>query len=210
MTDGSQQFLHELAKEIGEHPEKEMILQEYEVHIMDLMVEEEIPSDQLYTEIINRLGSPEELATVWKQETSITPKKTQWLFVFLNVALFIGGGLLTFGYNYFEWKWMDILWQGLTNISLVIICIYILFWGLLGYEIGKEFGYGGRKLLIKTFLISVLPNLVLMYLIVFKQIPREWFGPLLNAPFIVTCIILTAVLYPVSWLGYRWGRKRSI
>lgn len=210
MNDGSQQFLQELADEIGKHPQKSAIIQEYEVHIMELMYEEQIPKESLYKVLVSRLGTPQEIAEVWKEETSITPKKTQWLFVFLNLTLFLGGGLLTFGYNTFDWEWIDTLWNRLTNGSVIIMLIYILFWGLLGYEIGKEFGHSGRKLLIKTFLISIIPNLVLMYLIIFKQIPVDWFGSLLNIPFIVTSVVLTGILYPVSWLGYRWGRKRSI
>lgn len=210
MTQGSKQFLQELAEKLGDHPEKDAILKEYEVHIMDLINEEHPSSDALYNELVSRLGTPQELADIWKEETSVTPKKTQWLFFFLNLGLFIGGALLTFGYNAFNWEWVDLLWESLTNISLVIMLIYILFWGLLGYEIGKEFGHGGRKLLIRTFIISIIPNLVLMYLVIFKQIPTEWFEPLLNVPFVVACIVLTLLLYPVSWLGYRWGRKHSV
>ncbi|MFZ3578358.1 hypothetical protein [Virgibacillus sp. DJP39] len=87
---------------------------------------------------------------------------------------------------------------------------YILFWSLIGYEIGREFGHGGHKLLRKTFVISIVPNLVLMYLTIFKLIPLEWFQPLLSVPFIAACVITTGFLYPVSWIGYQWGRKASV
>src|SRR5690625_7968821 len=88
--------------------------------------------------------------------------------------------------------------------------MYILFWGLLGYEIGKEFGHRGYRLLKKTFVISIVPNLLLMYLIVFKVLPYEWFQPLLSFPFIVTAMFFTGLLFPVRWFGYRWGRKVSV
>ncbi|MFD2043255.1 hypothetical protein ACFSTA_02530 [Ornithinibacillus salinisoli] len=210
MTDGTKQFLQELAEEIGDHPEKKSVMEEYEVHIAELIQDESIQEDKVYEQLLIRIGTPEEIAGMWKQESSITPRKTQWLFVLLNSALFIGGGILTISYNVLHWDWIELLWEALTNISIIIMLIYILFWGLLGYEIGREFGHRGRKLLRKTFIISVIPNFILMYLIIFKFIPHEWFQPLLNVPFMVACIVLTAFLYPVSWLGYRWGRKASV
>src|SRR5699024_4476584 len=139
-----------------------------------------IDSDKVYADLVHRLGTPEELAAVWKEEKSITPKKMQRLFVFLNIAIFLAGAILTVGYNVLEWAWLDRLWGVLTESTTIIIFIYMFFWGLLGYEIGKAFGARGKKILLRTFIISVIPNLVLMYLIIFQFIPYEWFDPLLE------------------------------
>lgn len=87
-------------------------------------------------------------------------------------------------------------------------CYFVsVFWALLGYEIGKGFGHNGRVLLNKTFLLSLIPNLILMVLTVFQIIPHSWFAPLLTKTFIIACIIFTIILYPISWIGYRWGEK---
>ena len=209
-SEGQQRFLRELEKDIGNHPDQEDILAEYEVHIYELLQESQVDEAAIYNELINRLGTPQEIAKVWKQETGVTPKKTQWLFVIINIAIFIGGTLLTVMYNYFQWSWVDQIWAGLTEASFLIMLIYTLFWGLLGYEIGREFGHRGYRLLQRTFLISIIPNLLLMYLVVFKVFPYEWFGSILNIRFIVLCIVFTGVLYPVSMVGYRWGKKVSI
>src|SRR5690625_884168 len=210
MSDGQQKFLRELEKEIESHPDCEDILAEYEVHMYELL--QEIPVDEryMYEELVSRLGTPQEIAKVWKQETGVTPKKTQWLFVFINIAIFIGGTLLTIIYNYFQWNWIEQLWSGLTEVSIVLMFIYTLFWGLLGYEIGKEFGHRGYRLLKRTFIISIIPNLLLMYLVVFKIFPYQWFGSLLNIHFILLCIAFTVILYPVSMVGYHWGKKVSV
>lgn len=210
MTDGEQQFLQELDQAIGKHPEKQDIMAEYKLHVFDLM--DELPGDEsdTYEKIVNRLGTPEEIALLWKEETAVTPKKMQHLFVLCNIVIFMGGVLLTIGYNRFDWNWLERLWQGLTEVTSIIIIVYMLFWGLLGYEIGKEFGHRGYKILRRTFLFSIIPNLILMYLIVFKFIPYEWFRPLLTVPFIIVCIVCTAILFPISWIGYRWGRKDSV
>ncbi|MBR3121744.1 hypothetical protein [Oceanobacillus profundus] len=210
MTEGEQHFLNELEQEIGRHPDKEEIIAEYRLHVFDLLQEQATDEAKVYDELVHRLGSPKEIAALWKQESAVTPKKTQQLFVFCNIAIFTFGVLLTIGYNAFDWYWLESLWAGLTNAASIIILIYGFFWALLGYEIGREFGSRGHKLLKKTFLFSIIPNLILMYLIVFKLIPLQWFQPLLSTPFIIVCILCTAVLYPISWLGYRWGKKASI
>lgn len=210
MSDGQQRFLRELEKEIENHPDCEDILAEYEVHMYELLQELTVDEKYMYEELVNRLGSPQEIAKVWKQETGVTPKKTQWLFVFINIAIFIGGTLLTIIYNYFQWNWIEHLWSGLTEVSIVLMFIYTLFWGLLGYEIGREFGHRGYRLLKRTFIISIIPNLLLMYFVVFKIFPYQWFGSLLNIRFILLCIVFTVILYPVSMVGYRWGKKVSV
>ncbi|MFA1819346.1 hypothetical protein ACDX78_03910 [Virgibacillus oceani] len=210
MSEGEQQFLQALDKEIGSHPNKQDIMAEYEMHVYDLLEEAQVDQEDIYWELVERLGKPEEIAELWKQDKSVTPSKMQLLFVLCNIAIFAGGTLLTIGYNIYDWNWLEALWAMLTNVTSIIIIGYIFFWGLLGYEIGKAFGAGGYKLLKKTFLFSIIPNLVLMYLIIFKLIPYAWFGALLSIRFIIVCILCTAVLYPVSWLGYRWGKRASI
>ncbi|MFC4024661.1 hypothetical protein ACFOUV_12725 [Oceanobacillus longus] len=206
----SQRFLNELAKEIGDHPDKHNIMAEYELHVYDLLQEEAVNEEGIYEKLVNRLGSPKVLAALWKQETAVTPRKMQWLFVLCNCAIFFGGALMTIGYNVYDWIWLESLWAGLTDATSIIILVYILFWGLLGYEIGKAFGARGYKLLRKTFMFSIVPNLILMYLIIFKLIPYEWFQPILSVRFTVVCILCTGLLYPISLLGYQWGRKVSV
>lgn len=210
MSDAQQRFIRELKREIGNHPNQQDIIAEYQLHVYELLKEVSIDEENIYDEIVKRLGTPVEIAKVWKQETGITPKRTQWLFVLFNMAIFIGGALLTISYNVFHWHWLEQLWSGLTEVSFIIMFVYILFWGLLGYEIGKEFGHRGYRLLQKTFIISIIPNIILMYIVIFKVFPYEWFGSLLNVRFIVLCIVFTGILYPVSLVGYRWGKKVSV
>ncbi|RLL41275.1 hypothetical protein D8M04_17275 [Oceanobacillus piezotolerans] len=210
MNDPAKHYLEQLAEEIGDHPDKQEILADYQMHIEDLLEDSNIPRDKEYEELVLRLGEPKDLARVWKKTTSITPRKTQWLFVFCNIFIFVMGIALTVLYNIFEWDWIEQLWTALTDMPTIIILLYVMFWGLLGYEIGKEFGNHGLSLLRKTFWLSIVPNLLLMYLVVFKLIPHEWFEPLLSAPFIVVCIVFTILLYPITWLGYRWGRRDSV
>ncbi|MDL4842863.1 HAAS signaling domain-containing protein [Aquibacillus rhizosphaerae] len=206
-----QHFLEQLDQSLGPFPNKQEIISEYEIHLYEIFNEIEIQDEtEAYETIEKRLGTPKEIAKMWMQEVRITPKKTQWIFVTFNLCLFVGGGLLTVGYNLFDWNWIDFTWRQLTAIPSIIIMLYLVFWGLLGYEIGKEFGHRGRKLLRNTFLICIAPNVLLANVTVFQLIPSQWFQPLLSVPFILVCIGFTALLYPISWMGYQWGKKASV
>ncbi|TFJ91731.1 HAAS signaling domain-containing protein [Lentibacillus salicampi] len=209
MTDQVEKFLSKLETLLGNHPEKNKIMEDYRLHVEELLYEELIDPEEIYDELTQRMGSPREIARQWRQET-VTPARMQLLFVLLNIGMFVGGIALTIIYNYFDWGWAEALWTRITAVPFIIMAGYIMFWGLLGYEIGKEFGAGGRKLLRRTFFISILPNLVFMYLVLFKIVPYEWFDPLLSFPFIILCIVFTGFLYPVCLAGFRWGKRASV
>ena len=142
---------------------------EYEVHIEEIMIESQDCNDEkeMMERITSRLGSPEEISAMWKEEFSVTQSNMKWLFIVMNILFFGGGSLLTFFHNVFQWTWLSVVWSHLTAIPTLIAFIYMFFWALLGYEIGKGFGHRGRSLLKKTFLLSLIPNLLLMVLTVF-------------------------------------------
>jgi hypothetical protein len=205
-------FLLDLEKGLGSHPEKESILHEYEMHINEILLElfDNQNPEEVWGKMVSRLGSPDEIVQMWKEELSVTPSNMKWLFILLNIFFFALGSLLTLFHNLYQWEWLAAIWGHLTSIPTLIAFIYLFFWALLGYEIGKGFGHKGKKLLKKTFLLSLIPNLLLMLLTIFQIIPHTWFAPLLTNQFILVCIIFTVILYPVCWIGYRWGKKASI
>ncbi|MDP4084863.1 MAG: hypothetical protein Q8934_09640 [Bacillota bacterium] len=211
MDHSKSRFLNELASELGNHSEKEAILREYESHIDEIILELMFYDEKhVMEQIISRVGSPGEIAKIWRDEFSVTPSNMKWLFILLNIIFFIIGSLLTLFHNLYQWKWLSAIWSHLTAIPTLIAVIYLFFWALLGYEIGKAFGHKGKILLKRTFLFSLIPNLLLMVLTVLHIIPHSWFEPLLSRTFIITCILFTLILYPVSWIGYRWGKKESV
>ncbi|WP_338448079.1 hypothetical protein R4Z09_17755 [Niallia oryzisoli] len=205
-------FLRELAECLGSHQEKEMILIEYETHLDELLIELKNIEDEaeMQDNIYTRLGSPGEIAAMWKEELSVTPSNMKWLFIAVNIFFFGGGSILTFAHNVFDWKWLTKLWSQLTSIPILIALIYMVFWALLGYEIGRGFGHKGKKLMKRTFLLALIPNLTLMVLTVFQIIPHKWFNPLLTETFMAICIFLTILLYPICLISYQWGKKASI
>lgn len=212
MAQSKNEFLGKLADGLGNHPEKSIILLEYEAHIDEILIELFSVENEgvRMQEIVQRLGTPEEIALVWREELAVTPSHMKWLFIGVNIVFFIAGSLLTVAHNLFEWKWLSAVWGNLTAIPTLIAFVYLFFWALLGYEIGKGFGHGGRRVLKKTFILSLVPNILLMLLTVLKIIPQDWFAPLLTNQFILACIFFTIILYPVCLLGFRWGKKVSI
>jgi hypothetical protein len=206
------EFLTELARSLGNHQEKESIVKEYEVHLDEFLLDLYKLEDEseMRVQIYLRFGTAEEIAAMWKEELSVTPSHMKWLFVLINIFFFGGGAVLTLAHNLFEWKWITILWAQLTSFPILIALLYMFFWALLGYEIGKGFGYKGKKLMKRTFLLALIPNLTLMVLTVFEIIPHEWFSPLLTETFMSICIFLTILLYPVCLVSYRWGKKASV
>lgn len=212
MEQPKNKFLAELAKGLGNHHDRDSILLEYDSHINEILLEvNNCSSDaEVMKHITARLGTPAEIAEIWKDELSVTPSNMKWLFILINILFFGGGSLLTLVHNLYDWHWLTIIWSHLTTIPIFISFAYMFFWALLGYEIGKGFGHGGRKLLNKTFFAALIPNLTLMVLTVLEIVPHSWFAPLLTRTFIIACIIFTIILYPVTWIGYRWGKKASI
>ncbi len=208
-----ERFLFELTSHLQNHPEIQFIQEEYEQHLDLLMAEDAFHSlqeDEKWSFILNRLGEPEYIAKLWNKELAITPSKTTWAFIFINLCFFLGGIILTIVNHFFDLDWIRVVWESLTSFTAVIIFLYLFFWILLGYEIGKEFGQGGKRLLVKTFLLSLLPNLVLMCLVVFHIIPHSWFEPFLSNTFIIMCITCTACLYPISFCGFYLGKRVSV
>ena len=205
-------FLADLAQGLGNHPEKDSILKEYSVHLDELLVDLYQIDDEseLRAHVHSRFGTPEEIAAIWKEELSVTPSNMKWLFIALNILFFVVGGILTLAHNLLDWNWLNSLWANLTSFPIVIALVYMLFWALLGYEIGRGFGHKGKRLMTRTFILALIPNLTLMVLTVFRIIPHEWFSPLLKETFIALCILLTLLLYPVCLISYKWGKKASV
>ncbi|WP_141430530.1 hypothetical protein [Bacillus sp. 03113] len=214
MIQSKQEYLFELKKNLKKHPNMEEITTEIDLHITemlyDLKIVEGLEEDAAINSIINKVGAPEKVAMLYQQEIIVTPARTQWTFILANILFFIGGIGLTIFYHTVSDPIVDHVWVFLTSIPSLIMMLYMIFWALLGYEIGKEFGLGGKGLLMKTFHLSLIPNLVLMSLVVLRIVPFHWFEPLLTPSFIVACIFCTILLYPISYLAFHWGTNRSI
>ncbi|WP_400241594.1 hypothetical protein AB3U99_13110 [Niallia sp. JL1B1071] len=207
-------FMKQLRELLKVHDQSEEICREYELHLTDLLedilLEEQCTEKKAMLIALEKLGTPEEIAALYQEELTMTAKNTQWNFFFANLFFFAGGIGLTVIYHHLSNPAISKLWLFLTSIPFFLILLYLFFWLLLGYEVGKEFGLGGKKLLVKTFSISLIPNLMLMCSVVFNIIPLSLFDPLLTPEFILICIAFTIILYPICFLAFRFGTTKSI
>lgn len=211
MIQSKQDYLLVLKKKLKTVVKSDEIIQEFDQHITEILDElTALNETEAMEKVIERVGTAEQVAALYQQELDVTPNKIQWAFISINLLFFVGGICLTVVYHFIPIPTIDQLWRSLTSISSVLIILYMIFWALLGYEIGKEFGLGGKVLLGKTFYITLVPNLILMALVVFRIVPVEWFQPLLTPSFIIICILCTVLLYPISYASFRWGTKQSI
>lgn len=198
-------FLLALENALPETLDKKSIIQEYANHIDDKIQE---GFEEFF--VIEQLGTPEMIAAAYKKSIAVSRNYVQRNFVFCNTIFFIIGMLLTICYHYFQGPVFSNTWQMLSNIPFVIMICYTAFWLLLGFEVGKEYGLRGKKLLAQTVFISSIPNVLLMLLTLFEIVPVMWFSPILTPSFVMICILMTVLLYPISQLGYRLGVSRSI
>lgn len=214
MIRSKEEYLNNLQRQLKDSKENRELLKEFDLLISEMLYDLEVTKGlgeaDAMKQIVEKIGSPKDVATMYEQEMAITPAKTQWTFIVVNIAFFVSGMFLTLFYHILPIEAVDQLWLFLTSIPTVLILLYMVFWALLGYEMGKEFGPGGKRLLHKTFYIMLVPNITLMILVVFKLIPLHWFDPLLTKTFIIVCILSTILLYPISNAGFKWGVIRSI
>ncbi|MFT8320454.1 MAG: hypothetical protein ABF649_06065 [Bacillus sp. (in: firmicutes)] len=214
MIASKQEYLVLLHKRLKHNDNQDEIVLEYDLHLSELLediyMEKQLEEKEAMAIVLERFGEPEEIAQLYAEEQTVTANKTKWIFFFGNLVFFTGGICLTIFYHYLSFPLIRKLWAFLVSIPFYLIVLYLFFWLLLGYEVGKEFGLGGKKLLKKTFYISLAPNLLLMMLVIFRIVPSTVFDPLLTPDFILICIVATFFLYPISILGFRFGTTRSI
>jgi hypothetical protein len=198
------EFLSQLEQLLPSSVNKKEIIREWELHIDEAL--EESPE----AHVIEKLGHPAFIAQEYRE---ITPVQKSWIVPFYigcNALFFIFGSLLTLAYHMTDHLIAKFVWESLIQVAPVIIGGYLLFWVFLGFEIGRTYGVRGRKILTKTVLFSMLPNITLMVLTLYKWIPTDLFSPLLTPLFVLLCVIFTFLVYPICRLAYRVGISRSL
>ncbi|WP_226670417.1 DUF1700 domain-containing protein [Metabacillus litoralis] len=207
MTRSKQQFLDTLKKSLPETVNKDEVVFEYELHINEKLHDR---VDLTIDEIIEQLGDPFEIAKLYVEVEPIKQSFVSRNFVFCNFMFFFIGSLLTLCYHVFEDSIFSEAWGLLARIPLTIVIVYTFFWMILGFEIGREYGVLGKKIFSKTVFISIVPNVLLMVMTLLHFIPNHWFQPILTSEFVVLCVVMTFLIYPISKLFYYIGVYRSV
>jgi hypothetical protein len=207
MIPSKEQFLQVLEQSLPNTVNKAEIIREYELHIEEKLFDQ--PHLKI-DEVLDQLGDPIVIAKQYVDFEPISKSFVSRNFVFCNFMFFFIGGLLTVCYHVFEDSILSDAWGLLAQIPLTIVVVYTVFWMVLGFEIGREYGLLGKQLFAKTFFISLVPNVLLMIMTLFQFIPTNWFQPILTPTFIAICVTMTFLIYPISKLFYYIGVYRSV
>ncbi|KAA0549948.1 hypothetical protein FZW96_00950 [Bacillus sp. BGMRC 2118] len=199
-------FLKELKAQLPMNVNKEDIIREWELHIYDAVSELDCSEE----EVIENLGDPKEIAEAYGYNTPVQKNWVVPFYIGCNALFYIAGSLITLAYHTTEHPIVESIWNTLIGYAPAIIGGYLLFWIFLGFEIGRTYGVRGSRVLSKTVLISMLPNIILMMLTLYKWIPIELFETLLTPMFVLICVVLNFLLYPICRIAYRVGISRSL
>ncbi|MGM0877236.1 MAG: HAAS signaling domain-containing protein [Bacillota bacterium] len=207
MIPSKEHFLQVLKQSLPKTVNKADVIREYELHIEEKMFDQ--PHLKI-EDVLDQLGDPVEIAKQYGDVEPIAKSFVSRNFVFCNLMFFLIGGLLTVCYHVFEDSILSEAWGLLAQIPLTIVIVYTVFWMVLGFEIGREYGLLGKELFSKTVFISLVPNILLMIMTLFHFIPVNWFQPILTPAFIAICVIMTFLIYPISKVFYYIGVYRSV
>lgn len=207
MIRSKERFLQDLEQSLPSSVNKTEVIKEYNLHIEEKLFDQ--PHLKI-EDVLEQIGDPVEIAKQYEDSLLIAKGFVSRNFVFCNFMFFFIGGLLTVCYHIFEDSLFSNAWGLLAQIPLTIVIVYTMFWMVLGFEIGREYGLLGKELFSKTVFISLIPNVLLMMMTLFHFIPVQWFQPILTPAFIMLCVIMTCLIYPISKLFYYIGVYRSV
>ncbi|PWA12055.1 hypothetical protein DCC39_08220 [Pueribacillus theae] len=213
MIQTKEKYIKQFEQEMEAHPEKELIMAELIVHIEEEMADllrKGMSEPEAVQAMIEQFGHPNELAAQFGKICTTAPNKVKLWLVLSNHFLFLMGACLTVCYHLGNMPFLQIAWEVLGQYSLLILFMYTGFWLFIGYQIGKEFGAKGKRILFETMSCALIPNLVLMFGILYGVFPTQWFSPFLTPSFVVACLGVTLLFYPFSQFGYYFGRHQAV
>lgn len=204
------QYIEQLEKELRQHPDRTEIIAEITVHMKEEMSAQNLPEKEAMAIIINKFGSPQELAGSFRQASLPSPQQVKVLFILFNIGVFIVGIAITFGHHLGNLSFFHWAWGALAQNSWWVLMTYTAYWILIGYHLGKEFGSQGKKLLTETVRLTIISNLFFMMIVLYGIMPIEWFRLFLTAPFFGACLIATILFYPISQAGFYLGKHQGL
>ncbi|MDX5473890.1 MAG: hypothetical protein LPK00_00005 [Bacillaceae bacterium] len=154
-------FLEQLEKELNNHPSKKDILKEYEAHY-DFKLRDLIllgyGREKAEVIVLEQLGTPATIASQFHYKTMDKILLSN-IAIFCNYLMFFIGILLTISHIY-EFQYINLIWHSLVHTKWFVLSFYFILWIVLGYAIGRLYGFNGRNTLNTVLKIALIPNVV--------------------------------------------------
>lgn len=208
----AQSYLDQLAGELGQLPNKEEILLEYEEYI-ELRYQEFLLSarsqSEAENELLMELGEPKEIAENYlvghSQQVNI-PK----VMIYFNYSLFLIGACLTVLYYTHAYLAVELIWEQMVTFKWGLLCGYAFLLALMFFVHGRLVGFKQWRKSRRFMVLALLPNYLLMIVVLLTDLFQSWFHPLLNPAFLLVCVVATFIFYPLNQLAVRYGVIHSI
>lgn len=193
---------------------KEQVLLELRTHIEESVKElraKGFSERDAMLETFRLLGSPREIANQFAGIKHVTRFRLAVRLFGMNLLLFLLGSAIVIAQAYLSSPVKQQFWFLAQEHKYQILIVYSLLWLICGYVIGKLYGFSLRRWLGRVIHVPLSLNYVFMLLILFRFIPAEWFGGLLNTDFVIFSVIITVLLSVLSLVGYHVGaRSKSV
>lgn len=204
-------YLYEIKNGLKGLPEGETMVEEIENHIENHLFhsfQEGKSEEEAMQTLMQAFGTPADIVSSFKKEQPVTFRAFLMFHLFFNSALFAIGIAITMMYVRFESPIVHALWKGISVSVWLILAAYILYWVLIGYQGVREFGQRGERLVLHTILISMVPNVIFMFVFLFDLVPAALFQSLLTPWFIGACACATLLFPACGRIGCYFGRRQ--
>lgn len=204
-------FIFVLGNELATHPKKDEIIAEYCAHV-HLKVNDLIiagyDEEQAFEIAVQELGDPKKLAFYFNKNTESRKGSPLRSTIIVNYFFFLLGLLITMGFLV-KIPALNFIWIQLIEKKYLVLTGYLIFWLGSSYVAGIKHGLNEEKLINKALLLSLLPNFILMTLVLYVNKFQEWFHPFIHPAFIIPCVVLTFLFFPVSKWCFKAGMLRG-
>ncbi|MET3291218.1 UNVERIFIED_CONTAM: hypothetical protein ABID98_003788 [Brevibacillus sp. OAP136] len=193
---------------------KEHVLQELRSQISESVKRKQakgLSERDAMLETFKQLGSPREIANQYAGNHNVTRLQLAVRLFAMNVLLFLVGSAIVILQAYLSSPAKQQFWLLAQEHKYQILGVYSLLWLVCGYVIGKLYGFSLRRWLGRIIHVPLSLNYVFMLLILFRFIPTDWFGGVLNTDFVIISVVVTALLSVFSLVGFHVGaRSKSV
>ncbi|MEG7334590.1 permease prefix domain 1-containing protein [Bacillus sp. 0102A] len=204
-------YLSEIKNGLIGFPEGETIIEEIESHIEHHLLhslQEGKSEAEAMQILLQTFGTPADIVSSFKKEQPVTFRVFLVFHLFCNSALFAVGIAITTMHVWLESPIVQAVWKGISVSVWLILAAYIMYWVLIGYQGGREFGKRGEKLVLQTIRISIVPNIIFMLVFLFNVIPASLFQSFLTPWFVGICACATLLFPLFGRIGCYIGRRQ--